>query len=97
MSNGFVVCVLYLFHSASNQLQKVWVYILFFLALIAVQAAFAEGCDHCKSINEFIEMQYEDYRMVLEYIEADRSYIEGKADAYREMTYFLEPFIYRKK
>lgn len=56
------------------------------------------GCEHCKSINEFIEMQYEDYRMVLEYREmADRSYIEGKADAYREMTYFLEPFIYRKK
>jgi len=64
---------------------------LFFLTFFSYLSA----CDHCKSINEFVEMQYNDYRMILEYKDIpDRSYIEGKADAYREMTYFLEHFIY---
>ena|GEM_PF-2904265 len=55
------------------------------------------ACHHCECINEFCEQKYEDYREILltEHIK-DRLYIEGKADAYREMTYFLDPYIYDK-
>ncbi len=44
-----------------------------------------------------MEQQYVNYRVLLESdMKFDRSYIEGKSDAYREMKYFIEPFIYPK-
>jgi hypothetical protein len=53
------------------------------------------ACDHCDKILMHMENQYEIYRNVLECdFPIEKTYIEGKADAYREMTYFLEPYIY---
>ncbi len=55
------------------------------------------ACHHSEKINQHIEYQYEYYRTILESdVDFDRSYIDGKADAYRDMTYYLESYIYDK-
>lgn len=73
------------------------IFLMFFVFLpwILVQIY---GCEHCNTINEHCEEQYYEYNKILRFTQiTDRSYIEGKADAYREMTYFLEPYIYSKR
>jgi len=52
MSSIFVSVGLYLYHSLTKQLQKIWVYIFFFIALIAVQSAFADEYDE---FSEYME------------------------------------------
>lgn len=55
------------------------------------------ACKHCEIINNRMYKQHKYYKELLDSdFKFDRSYIEGKADAYREMPYIIELLLYEE-